>query len=401
MRAYRTELGLNNRQKTACLQHAGAARVAYNWGLKRKMEARQAGLKTPTAIDLHRELNLLKKVPKEQGGFPWMYEISKAAPQQALRNLDTAYKSFFRRCKSGAKKKGFPKFKSRNRGIGSFTLTGAIHVTERTIQLPRLGVLRLKEQGYLPAGSNITAAAVSEKAGHWFVSIRTDEPEPVRPPGTEVLGCDVGINHLAVLSDGTVFKNPRALKQAGSRVRLLQKSVSRKVKGSSNRCKAVHRLARQHYRVSCIRTDSLHKATSAIATRAKVLVIESLNVEGMMKNHRLARSLSDASLAEFHRMLEYKVKWSGGQILKADRFYPSSKTCSSCGTVRERLSLSERVFKCDCGFTSDRDLNAAINLRNLAVSSTVTACCQASSGLGPFQTKLAFGQEPTLMDKNP
>ena len=396
MKSYKTELDPNDKQVTHLLQHAGAARWAYNWGLRRKIAARQSQQKTPTAIDLHKELNLLKNLPQESGGVSWMYEVSKCAPQEALRNLDTAYENFFRRCKSKAKRKGFPKFKSRNRGIGSFSLTGAIHVTERTIQLPRLGVLRLKEDGYFPVGVPIKSATISERAGKWFVSISTDEPEPVRPTGTEVLGCDVGIKHLAVLSDGTVFENPRALKNAQTRLRLLQKTVSRRVKGSSNRRKAVHRLAHQHYRVHSIRTDSLHKATSAIATRAKVLVIESLNVSGMMKNHRLAGALSDSGLAEFHRQLEYKLKWSGGQLIKADRFFPSSKTCSACGTVKESLSLSERIFICDCGFSLDRDLNAAINLRNLAGSSPVTACCPGSSGLNRprIQTKLLVGQEP-------
>ncbi len=150
LRAYKTELDPNNEQKTALLRHAGAARWAFNFGLRRKMESYKVTGKSPAAIDLHRELNVLKKKSIEDGGVPWMYEVSKCAPQEALRNLDRAYANFFRRCKQGAKRKGFPKFKSRKRGIGSFTLTGAIRIAESLVQLPRLGDLRLKEHGYLP-----------------------------------------------------------------------------------------------------------------------------------------------------------------------------------------------------------------------------------------------------------
>ena len=394
MKCYKTELDPNNNQRTALLCHAGAARVAYNWGLQKKIEAHKAGLKYPTAIDLHRELVILKKVPKEQGGFPWMYEVSKCAPQEALRHLDRAFEGFFRRCKSKKGKSGFPQFKSRKKGIGSFTLAGTLKITERTIRLPRLGVLRLKEADYFPSNTRIISATVSEKAGHWFVSIQTDEM-PLRSLGTETLGVDVGIKSMAVLSDGTIFENPKALKVAEDRLRILQKDVSRKHKGSRNRKKAVSRLARQHYRVSCIRKDAIHKATSAIVKRTMLLGIESLNVSGMMKNHCLARSLSDAGLAEFHRQLAYKMKWAGGVLVKADRWFPSSKTCSTCGHIVETLHLSVREWVCPaCNARHDRDVNAAINLRKLAVSSTVTACCPGGSGHDlAVRTKLPAGQE--------
>lgn len=394
MKCYKAELDPNNSQRTALLRHAGAARVAYNWGLQKKIEAHKAGLKYPTAIDLHRELVILKKVPKEQGGFPWMYEVSKCAPQEALRHLDRAFEGFFRRCKSKKGKPGFPKFKSRKRGLGSFTFTGAIKVSERTVQLPRLGVLRLKEADYFPTGIRIVSATVSERAGHWFVSVQTDEM-PLRCCGTETLGVDVGIKSLAVLSDGTIFENPKALKVAEDRLRILQKDVSRKHKGSRNRKKAVSRLSKLHYRVSCIRKDAIHKATSAIVKRTMLLGIESLNVSGMMRNHCLARSLSDAGMAEFHRQLEYKMKWAGGTLVKADRWFPSSKTCSTCGHIVETLHLSVREWVCPaCHARHDRDVNAAINLRNMAVSSTVTACCPGGSGHDlAVRTKLLVGQE--------
>lgn len=393
MRSYKVELDLNNKQRTACLQHAGVARWAYNWGLRRKREAYASGQKTPTAIDLHRELCVLKRTE-----VPWLRDVSKCAPQQALRNLDVAYQSFFRRCKAGARKKGYPKFKSRKRGIGSFLLEGAIHVDARTITVPRIGKLRLKERGYVPSGVAVKSVVISERAGHWFAVVRTGEDMSVLPCGAEVLGVDVGITRLAVLSDGSTFENPKALRSVQQRLRLLQKAVSRKPKGSANRRKAVQKLARQHWRVACVRNDAIHKATTAITKRAGVLGIESLNVAGMLKNHRIAGALADAGLSEFHRQLDYKMRRRGGAVVKADRFFPSSKVCSSCGLVKDKLALSERVFRCVCGFMEDRDVNAAINLRNLAVSSTATACCPGGSGRDVVvSVKLLVGQEPNTV----
>ena len=264
LRAYKTELDPDDAQRTSLLRHAGAARWAFNFGLRRKQEAyaawvaggKQGKCSTPSAIDLHRELNLLKKKVAEDGGVPWMYEVSKCAPQEALRNLDRAYTNFFRRCKQGATRKGFPRFKSRKRGVGSFTLTGAIAVTATHVQLPRLGDVRLKERGYLPVSDvKILKATISEKAGHWFVSLQVEQEVVIERAPEHVLGVDVGINSLAVTSDGEVFENPKALRAAEARLRLLQKSVRRKTKGSSNRRKAVQRLGRKHYRVACVRRD--------------------------------------------------------------------------------------------------------------------------------------------------
>jgi putative transposase len=350
------------------MRHAGAARWAYNWGLRRKIEAYEQAGKSLSYVDLGRELSILKKTE-----VPWMYEVSSVTPIAALRNLDKAFEGFFRRCKVGAAKKGYPRPKSRKRGIGSFTFTMWVKVTDCTIQLPRIGVVRLKECRYLPQSERITSATVSEKAGRWFVSVRTKE-EPTRPLGVEVIGVDVGLKSLAVLSDGTVFYNRRALRAAEPRLKRLQRAVSRKKKGSNNRKKAVQRLAKQHYRVSCVRKDAIHKCSNAIAKRAKTVVLESLNVAGMLKNHNLAKSISDAGMSELHRQIKYKMEWAGGEVIEADCWYPSSKTCSSCGLVKASLTLADRVFRCGCGLILDRDHNAAINLRKLAVSSTVTAC---------------------------
>lgn len=399
-RAYKTELDPTFKQVEQLLQHAGCARWAYNWGLRKKIEAYKTTGRSPTAIDLHRELNTLKTKSVEEGGIPWMYESSKCAPQEALRNLDIAYKNFFRRCKSGVKLKGFPRFKSRKNGIGSFKLTGAVRALETRVQLPVLGEIHLKEYGYLPSnGVKILSAIVSEKAGRWFVSLQVEQeitnPEPSVP---HVVGVDVGINYLAVTSDGEVFDNPKVLRKAQKTLRIRQKAVSRKRKGSNNRRKAISKVARIHLRIVNTRKDAIHKMTTAITKSASIIVIEDLNVSGMLRNHRLARALSDASLSEIHRQLVYKSKWYGRELRKADRFYPSSKRCSKCGVTKEFLPLGERTYCCaECGLTIDRDLNAAINL---AGSSSVLACCPESTGrIRKNTTKLLVGQEPSRLDR--
>jgi len=372
LRAFKTELDLNNVQKTACLRHAGAARFAYNWGLARKMEAYQKGEKVPTAIDLHRELNVLKR-----GELSWMYAVSKCAPQEALRNLDQAYTHFFRRVKEKkAGKKvaaGFPRFKSKKNGVGSFRLTGAIHVFEDAIQLPRLGRLRLKERGYLPVeGVHILSANVSERAGRWFVSVQVEmnQPDPLET-AKPVVGVDLGVLALATISDGTRIENPRALKSSLYKIKRLQRVVSRRQKGSTNRQKAVRQLAKAHLRIANVRKNALHQVTSLLARTKSAVVLEDLNVSGMVKNHHLAQAIVDVGFYEFRRQMVYKGQWYGCQVILADPFYPSTKRCSHCGHIKVEMGLNERVYICDhCGWKIDRDLNAAINLEQVTTGSS-------------------------------
>lgn len=343
-KAYKTELKPNGRQRELLENHAGAARFAYNWGLARKVSSYDLTGKSLSAIDLHREINALKKTR-----YPWLYEVSKCAPQEALRDLDRAYANFFRRAELKKRGKfkgkvGFPRFKSRKRGLGSFKLTGSIHVEESRLKLPRLGWIRLKEKGYLPAEGktvHILSATVSERAGRWFASLQVEEetPEPVTASGPPV-GIDLGVKTLATCSNNME--------------------------------------ARAHYRMSCVRSDAIHKATSEIAAKAKppsmrpaVVAIEDLNVSGMVKNRRLARSVVDASMREFRRQLSYKCAWYGIELVVVPRFETTSKPCSRCGWVREDLKLSDRVFRCGaCGHVADRDDNASDNILSLAVSST-------------------------------
>ena len=375
LRAYKTELDLNNKQRTLCAKHAGTARFAYNWGLACKIQAYKTGQKVPTAIDLHRELNALKKTD-----FPWMYEVSKCAPQEALRNLDKAFDNFFRRVKlkkagKFTGKVGFPKFKSKKCGPGSFRLTGKIKVKKEKIKLPRLGWLRLKEKkGYIPTNNiKILSVTVSEKARHWFVSVQVEqEIEKSQATGTPI-GVDLGIKKMAVCSDGRKFENPKALNKSLRSLRRAQRELSRRKKGGTNREKSRRKVAKLHYRIANIRKDAIHKATSSIVAKIKpveqrpsVVVIEDLTVSNMLKNRKLARAISDVGFGEFRRQLTYKTAWNGISLLVADRFFPSSKLCSACGAINDNLTLKDREWTCACGTNLDRDRNAAINLSRLA-----------------------------------
>jgi putative transposase len=387
VRGYRTELDLTNEQRTACLKHAGATRFAYNWGLARKMAAYKDGKKTPSAIDLHRELNTLK-----QTDYPWMYEVSKCAPQEALRNLDKAYANFFHKAKLKSQGKykgklGFPKFKKKSKAIGSFRLTGAIKVFAESVQLPRFGRLRLHEHGYIPTDAKILSATVSERAGRWYVSIQVEEEQeqPISK-ATSAIGVDLGIKTLATCSDGTTFSNPRALKHAQTKLKRVERQKARRKKGSQNRGKTRQAIAKTHARIAHIRQDASHKLTSYLVKNHALVAIEDLHVVGMLKNHNLAQAVSDSNFGEIRRQLEYKSQWHGTQIVMVDRFYPSSKTCSSCDYVKPELSLGERTFICEaCGTVLDRDVNAAINLLHEALKTTVSstgshACGHTRSG---------------------
>jgi len=365
-RGYKTELKLNKVQRTLCRKHAGAARFAYNWGLQRKIAAYTATGKAPTAIELHRELVRLKKTE-----LVWMYEVSKCAPQEALRNLDRAFQHFFRRLRKGVTP-GFPKFKARKQGRGAFRLTGTIRVFANAIQLLRLGRLRLKERNYLPSASehvHILSATVSEKAGRWFVALQVQETITVAKPTGPIVGVDVGAHRLATISDGTLVDNPKALHRYERKLKRAQRRLARTRRGSRNHCKRLLQLQRLHMRITNIRQDTLHKVTIQLTKTKSIVGIENLHVRGLLQNHRVAKTVGDASFAEFRRQLEYKARWYGCTLVIAPRFFPSSKRCSQCGHVKDALPLSTRRYVCNwCGFTADRDVNASYNLAEVAAS---------------------------------
>jgi putative transposase len=380
-RGYKTELKLNNKERSLLAGCAGAARYVWNWGLRQKIDEYEATGKSPLYYELHRRLNLLKK--SELG---WLYQYSKTIPQESLRDLDRAFANFFRRVKENGRqnkgedeKPGFPRFKSRKQRRGRFRVWGSIQVENGCIKLPRIGWLRLKEKGYLPtSGVKILSATVSERGGRWFVSLQVEEEIAERQAAGQPIGIDLGISHMAVTSGGQTYQNPKALRQALKRLARLQRELHRRQLGSRNRAKTRAKIARLHYRISCLRQEAIHQATSAIVARTKpdtqrpsVVVIENLNVKGMMQNGKLARSIADVGMGEFGRQIRYKCDWYGINLIEADRWFPSSKQCSSCGHRKESLTLSERTYYCpNCGLMIDRDLNAAINLKQLSTASS-------------------------------
>jgi len=364
LRAYKTELDLNNKQRTMMMRCSGTARFVFNWALADRIERHKAEL-TTNKFEQKRRFNSLKKTT-----YAWVYEVPYTVMQEEFDKCDIAFQNFFRRVKSG-EKPGFPKFKSKKKGINSFTLRGNISVTSNRVRLPRIGWLRLKEDAYLPTKEvKILFANISYRAGHWFVSIQVEEPDKTIPEAGEgIIGVDVGIKTLATCSNGKLFENPKSLSRYERQLVHMQRELSRRRKGSKNRAKTKQRIAKLHYKIANVRRYALHAVSHYLTATAKpkTVVLENLNVKGMVKNRHLSKAISDASFGELRRQLEYKCTWNGVELKFADRFYPSSKTCSECGNVKPLLKLSERTYVCEsCGIVIDRDLNAAQNLAALA-----------------------------------
>lgn len=375
--SHRIALAPNDRQATYFARASGTARFAYNWALAEWQRQYQEGGK-PSEAALRRQLNDIKGAQ-----FPWMLEVTKNAPQQAIKNLGAAFKRFF----AGDGK--YPRFKKK--GVhdsfradnGSDTNhPDAVEVKGRRVKLPVIGWVKMREA--LRFSGKVKSAVVSRTADRWFVSLHVeiDHTTPVRE-NQAVGGVDLGVSSLATLSDGSRVSGPKALRSNLARLKRLSRSLSRKVKGSAHWHKAKAKIARLHARIGNIRADALHKLTTELVGRFTVIGIEDLNVRGMMANDRLSRSIADMGFHEFRRQLTYKAAMYGSRVVVAGRWHPSSKTCSACGAVLEALPLSVREWQCsDCGAHHDRDVNAAKNLRKIAVSSTVKACGEEGSGLG-------------------
>lgn len=383
--AFRYELDPTNRQRGDLASHAGAARFAWNWGLSRVKTAlvaraweRELGAvpwtRVPNGFRLQEEWNTWKRTRAT-----WWSEVSKCAPQSAFQDLDRAMKRFLATWGSEKSQRvGFPRWKRKGRCRDSFRLYGQIRLTgSRQIQLPRLGRLRTKEPVDKLAAkigareARILSATVVREAARWFVSITVEYDRKVAPQrGAPVVGIDLGLRHYATLSTGEVVANPSHLERRLRRLRRLSRSHSRKQLGSANRAKAARALAREHYRIRCARRDFLHKLSTRLTKSHGVLVVEHLNIAGMLRNRRRARRVVDAGWATFVRQLGYKAEWYGCRLVKADRWYASSKLCSSCGWHDDELTSSATVFRCrQCGLRLDRDLNAARNLAAIAASS--------------------------------
>ncbi|GAA0372850.1 IS607 family element RNA-guided endonuclease TnpB [Micromonospora gifhornensis] len=398
IQAYRFALDLTPGQERDVLAHAGAARVAHNWALakvKAVMDQRSAERSygvpdeelTPS---LSWSLAGLRKAwnAAKPDVAPWWGEVSKEAFNTGLDALARGLKNWAgsRRGTRAGRPVGFPRFKSRRRTTPSVRFTtGAIRVEpdRMHVVLPRLGRLKLHESARKLARrldngtARIMSATVRRDGGRWHVSftVEVDRAERIPARPASVVGVDVGIKHLAVLSTGELVDNPRHLVAAQQRMRALGRALSRKT-GPDRRTgrrvskrweRAAARLGRAHARVANLRRDGLHKLTTRLAREHGTVVVEDLNVTGMLRNRKLARHIADAGFAEIRRQLAYKTGWNGGRLLAADRWYPSSKTCSGCGAVKAKLALSEREYQCEaCGLVLDRDRNASLNLAALA-----------------------------------
>jgi putative transposase len=374
MKSLKIRLEMNHKERTLAAQHAGAARYAYNWGLAKSQEAYQAGRKRPSAVDLHKSWVIHKNTEAV-----WAKEVSKCAPQQAFRNLETAYKRSFQ-----MKNVRLPRFKKKGTH-DSFYLEGSIRTQGNRIKLPRIGWVRCSEN--VPTGILLKNVTVSRQADHWFVSFKVPYVRKKQPLETQsIVGVDLGIKTLATVSEGTVFENRRPYRQQKRKLRLAQRQASKKyIRGKSskeqskNYQKAKAKVAQIHYKIACIRKDALHQVTTKLAQNHSEIVIEDLNVKGMSRNHKLSSAILDGGFYEFRRQLTYKCDWYGSTLTVVDRFYPSSKTCSGCSKVKKELALKERTYCCEhCGLEMDRDLNAAINLRNQSVSYTAVNACGVS-----------------------
>ena len=361
-------------QERLLLSHAGAARFAFNAGLAHVKEALEAGEKPEWSFySLRKWWNASKDaLAVGEDGVIWWRENSKEAYSSGLESLANAL-SNWAKSRKGARKgrrMGFPKFKSKDKAVPKFTYrTGSFGLVQgdpKALKLPRIGRVHCMENvAERVDGARVLRMTVSRRAGRWYASLTVEREEPAvrRAPKGGAVGVDLGIKTLATLSDGTVIENPRPLKKSERRLKRAQKALSRKAMGSKRRAKARAKVARLHVRVANQRQDAIHKATTWLASTYSHISVEDLNAAGMVKNHHLAKAVSDAAFGEFRRQLEYKTARTGARLHVVDRWYPSSKTCSKCGRVKAKLSLAERVYRCDgCGLVMDRDLNAAVNI---------------------------------------
>jgi putative transposase len=367
--AFRFELDPNREQRVLLSKSVGASRYVYNWGLAESKRQYEVTGKRPRPGDLKKQLVELK-----QSEAPWLYEVSAHIGQSALKDLNLAFERFFKSVKGEGPKAGYPRFK--RKGERDSARIYEVTLEDRHLRIPNIGRVRLKETcrecGF---DGRVLSATVTRRADRWFVSLAVAREREILLPrstvrSSEIVGVDLGLTNAAVIHDGRetrVIKPPRALRKNLARLRRLDRQLARKQKGSANREKAKLRRARLHYRIHCQRRDMLHQLSSELARTKRVIVLEDLHVRGMQRNKHLALSISDTGMGELRRQLAYKSEWYGSRLVIADRFYPSSKLCSGCATIKNTLSLGERTYDCEvCGLSLDRDENAAVNLRRLA-----------------------------------
>ena len=361
LKSYRYRMYPDAAQREMFLKHFGACRFVYNWSLEQKIKAYESDGTSLSCYDLS---NMLPELKRENG---WLKEVNSQSLQQTQKRLDSAFKRFFR------EKNGFPKFKSRKSPLQSLQVPQhyVVDFDANQIRLPKIGWVKTTLHR-LFEGVLKTATVSMTTTGKFFISILVDDGKetPIKEPfgHDSTLGLDVGIKDFVTMSNGNKVDNPKFLKSSLQRLKVLQRRVSQKKKGSKNRDKAKYQVALQHEKITNQRKDFLHKLTTKLVSENQAIAIETLNVTGMMKNHCLAQAIGDVSWSEFFRQLEYKCEWYGKTLLRIGQFEPSSKICSVCGSINHSLKLSDREWTCaGCGTLHDRDINASINIKKFAL----------------------------------
>ncbi|MER6166099.1 RNA-guided endonuclease InsQ/TnpB family protein [Streptomyces violaceorubidus] len=364
-RAFKYRFYPSDAQAAELSRTFGCVRKVYNMALAARTEAwtRQERVNYNATSAM---LTAWKKTEE----LAFLNEVSSVPLQQCLRHLQTAFTHFF------GKRAKYPRFKSRKRSRKSaeYTTSGFRFLDGRLTLAKMREPLDIRWSRTLPKGASPSTVTVSQDAaGRWFVSLLCDDPSVKPLPATDkAVGIDVGRDHLLTLSTGEKIANPRHERKDRARLALAQRRMAKKAKGSNNQAKARRKAAKVYARIADRRRDHLHQLTTRLVRENQTLVIEDLTVRNMVKNRSLARAISDAAWSQFRSLLEYKAAWYGRNVIAVDRWFPSSKLCSTCGTLHEKMPLNVRTWTCDCGTTHDRDVNAAKNL--LAAGRAVEAC---------------------------
>ncbi|MEU7858393.1 transposase [Nonomuraea sp. NPDC049141] len=359
-------------QREALARAFGCARVVFNDGLRARQDARQAGLPYISDVDLSKRVITQAKTSPER---EWLGEVSAVVLQQALADLNTAYRHFFASLCGGRKgpRFGAPRFRSRkdNRQAIRFTRNARFKVGEK-LSLPKVGDITVRWSRRLPSDPS-SVTVIKDAAGRYFASFVVETNGQPLSGTEEEIGIDLGLGHFAVLSDGRKIDSPRFLRRAEKKLRKLQRALSRKQKGSKNRGKARLKVARQHAKVADARREFHHQTSTRIIRENQAVFVEDLAVKGLART-KLAKSVHDAGWSAFVAMLEYKANLYGRTFAKIGRFFPSSKLCSSCGSVAGQMPLNVREWACSCGAVHDRDVNAAINILTAGRAERLNAC---------------------------
>jgi len=362
-RAYKFRFYPTPEQELILARTFGCARFVYNHMLRVRSDA---WLNEQRSIGYH-ETSAILTALKKQDEYIWLNEVSSVPPQQALRHLQTAFANFF------AKRAKYPSFKSKHdRQTAEYT-TSAFKWDGKALKLAKMSdALNIRWSKTLPKAAKLTTATVTkDPAGRYFVSLLCDDVVIAKPAAMGQVGIDLGLTHFCILSTGEKIAGPKTFRKYEARLALAQRRLAKKTRGSKNRAKAKVNVARLHARIADSRRDFLHKLSTRLINENQVIAVESLAVSNMQKNPNLAKSISDASWAEFVRQLEYKAQWSGRELIGIDKWFPSTKRCHVCGHTLAKLSLSQRDWVCpECGTHHDRDINAARNVlaAGLAVS---------------------------------